>query len=989
MRKKLRSYFLPIVVLLLVQNKITYGQAPQMMSYQAIMRNSSNNLVLNTIVNIRISILQGADTGKAVFVETHMTRTNAFGLATVTIGTGTPIIGKFSTIDWGSSNYFIKSETDPEGGTNFSIVGTAQLLSVPYALYSSVSGTSTQAQGKSAFDIWRIIPGNENKSVDEFIKSLKGESAFDIWKSQPGNNNKTLVDFFNSLKGDKGASGKSVFEDWLSVSVNANKNFNDFLATIRGPKGDSGANGLSAYDLWKSMPENRAKDTTDFLNTLKGQPGQSTFDLWRSQPGNGNKTLSDFLDANGSLGRAIFEEWRKLSGNAGKTFDDFLNSMKGGKGDIGGIGQSAFQVWKSMPGNALKDSTEFIKALKGDAGKSAFDLWKTLPGNETKDSAAFLNNIKGVDGKSALELWKGLPGNEGKDTTDFLLAIKGKDGKSTLDIWKGLPGNAAKDTSDFLQAVKGADGKSALDIWKGLAGNAAKDTSDFLQAIKGDAGKSAFDLWKALPGNDTKDSTDFVLSIKGDTGKSAFEVWKSVAGNEAKDTTDYLAAIKGDQGIGVDFRGTFADTTAYKTAGNTVSQNKAYYNSTDKKSYIFSDSTWKVFAQDAGAGSISFNVDRPITRGGLPVTGMNLGAGGKTVAEFLEQIFFPSVAATPPAITSFTTGSTTFPYSTWKNWAGFSKTINFSYTINNVSKTDLTDDKDITSIKLLNGPTVLASAIPDNVANPQSGTFNNIAFTNPTGTPTVDYTSIYTLEVKDAQPQTVTQALTLTMQKAKKMTYLAPTLTPGTTTYEYDVADQNITLNWNINPGDESILDIKVGGVSTGSTAATGSQTVVFKTPAHGGAPSQSFSLLAKGNLYGDGATLNSPTVSWANMLYRGTFTSPVFEPGEPGFTFTDSDIKSLQNNQLGGDWKSPAGYSFTFGNTPQYLVFAYPDDGTTPNVEVYDSNFGQWQAYPPSQLYIFTRPNFTNQKGYNGTNYKVVFITQPYVNTTQKFRLS
>ncbi|MGB4847810.1 MAG: hypothetical protein WBP41_07805, partial [Saprospiraceae bacterium] len=107
------------------------GQTPQKMSYQAVIRDVSNALVTDHIIRVKISVLQGTEDGIAVFEESHLTTTNSNGLATFKIGEGTTISGNIADIDWGAGPYFIKSETDPSGGTNYSITGTSELLSVP------------------------------------------------------------------------------------------------------------------------------------------------------------------------------------------------------------------------------------------------------------------------------------------------------------------------------------------------------------------------------------------------------------------------------------------------------------------------------------------------------------------------------------------------------------------------------------------------------------------------------------------------------------------------------------------------------------------------------------------------------------------------------------------------------------------------------------------------------------------------------------------
>ncbi len=120
----------------------TAAQAPQKMSYQAVIRNASNALIANTAVGIKISVLQTSGAGTAVYVERQTPTTHANGLASIEIGGGTLISGNFGTINWANGPYFIKTETDPTGGTSYTISGTSQLLSVPYALFAANTGSA-------------------------------------------------------------------------------------------------------------------------------------------------------------------------------------------------------------------------------------------------------------------------------------------------------------------------------------------------------------------------------------------------------------------------------------------------------------------------------------------------------------------------------------------------------------------------------------------------------------------------------------------------------------------------------------------------------------------------------------------------------------------------------------------------------------------------------------------------------------------------------
>jgi hypothetical protein len=131
-----------ITILLLFVTYFSFAQAPERMSYQSIVRNNAGALLANTNVGVRINVRQGSGTGTSVYSETHIVTTNVNGLMTLAIGGGTLQSGVFSSINWGTNSYYLAVEIDPAGGTNYTISGSSQLLSVPYALYSKSSGTA-------------------------------------------------------------------------------------------------------------------------------------------------------------------------------------------------------------------------------------------------------------------------------------------------------------------------------------------------------------------------------------------------------------------------------------------------------------------------------------------------------------------------------------------------------------------------------------------------------------------------------------------------------------------------------------------------------------------------------------------------------------------------------------------------------------------------------------------------------------------------------
>jgi hypothetical protein len=129
------------------------AQAPEKMSYQAVVRNATGQLIQNQNVGIKASVLQNSATGAVVYSETLSGTTNANGLVSLAIGSGTILSGTFASIDWSTGNYYLKTETDPTGGTNYTIAGTSQLLSVPYAMYAKNAGFKLPYAGTSSADI--------------------------------------------------------------------------------------------------------------------------------------------------------------------------------------------------------------------------------------------------------------------------------------------------------------------------------------------------------------------------------------------------------------------------------------------------------------------------------------------------------------------------------------------------------------------------------------------------------------------------------------------------------------------------------------------------------------------------------------------------------------------------------------------------------------------------------------------------------------------
>ncbi len=129
------------IILLILLPLFGFSQAPQKINFQSILRNTNGDVVANKSVSLKISILSGSISGSSVYSETHTKTTDPSGLISLQIGNGTVLSGVFANISWGGFPHFIKLEADFNGGSNFVLLGTQELMSVPYALYASKTDT--------------------------------------------------------------------------------------------------------------------------------------------------------------------------------------------------------------------------------------------------------------------------------------------------------------------------------------------------------------------------------------------------------------------------------------------------------------------------------------------------------------------------------------------------------------------------------------------------------------------------------------------------------------------------------------------------------------------------------------------------------------------------------------------------------------------------------------------------------------------------------
>ena len=305
------------MALALVVSIMTFAQAPQKISYQAVIRDGNNALVKSSDIGVEINIIQGAPNGTIVYSETHEATTNQNGLVSLQIGAGTTT-DILATVDWTNGPFFIKTSTDPTGGTNYIITGTTELLSVPYALYAVTSGSSTPGPKGDKGDKGEI--GEAGPKGDTGDQGIQGEQGIAGPKGDTGD---------EGIQGEQGVAGPK--GDTGDQGIQGKQG-------IAGPKGDTGDQGIQG-EQGVAGPKG---DTGD--QGIQGEQGVA-----------GPK---------GDTGDQGIQGEQGIAGPKGDTGDQGIQGeqgVAGPKGDTGDTGDQGIQGEQGVAGP---------KGDKGDQGEA-------------------------------------------------------------------------------------------------------------------------------------------------------------------------------------------------------------------------------------------------------------------------------------------------------------------------------------------------------------------------------------------------------------------------------------------------------------------------------------------------------------------------------------------------------------------------------------------------------------------------------------------
>ena len=259
-----------------------WAQSPEKMSYQAVIRDASDNLITDTQIGMQISILQGSASGTAVYVETQVPTTNANGLVSLEIGAGTVESGDFATIDWANGPYFIETKTDLTGGTSYTITGTSQLLSVPYALHAKTAESVSTTYSVGDFAQGGIVFWVDETGQHGLVAAKKDQSTGVRWYAGTygntqakgdglfsGEANTSIIIAAQVAIGDDGSTyaaricnelqvteGGKTYGDWYLPSKEELNLMYQNKATINATAGVNGGSGFARAYYWSSTEYN-------------------------------------------------------------------------------------------------------------------------------------------------------------------------------------------------------------------------------------------------------------------------------------------------------------------------------------------------------------------------------------------------------------------------------------------------------------------------------------------------------------------------------------------------------------------------------------------------------------------------------------------------------------------------------------------------------------------------------------------------------------
>ncbi len=392
------------------------AQAPQGFKYQAVARNNINQPYASTSMRVRISILQGMGSGGVVYMETHNITTSDLGILNLNIGRGTPELGTFSEINWGSNAHFIKTDISLDDGFTYTPMGISQLLSVPYALYAEQAGNGGGSDSDND-------PNNEIQTL-----TLSGMQL----TLSKGGGTVLLPEGPKGDKGDKGDTGATGPQGLAGVTG---------ATGAQGPKGDKGDKG----DTGATGPQGLAGATgTTGAQGPKGDKGDT-----------GPQGLTGATGATGATGPKGDKGDKGdtgpqgLTGATGATGATGPKGDKGDKGDTGATGLQGLAGATGAIGPKGDKGDTGATGLQGLAGATGATGAQGPKGDKGDTGATGPQGLIGATGATGATGPKGDKGDTGATGPQGLTGATGPAGTYTVGSGIQIVGNQISNVGDL------------------------------------------------------------------------------------------------------------------------------------------------------------------------------------------------------------------------------------------------------------------------------------------------------------------------------------------------------------------------------------------------------------------------------------------------------------------------------------------------------------------------------------------------------------
>ena len=463
---------------------IARAQAPQGINYQAVVRNSQGQTLPSGVaVSMRFTIHDSTATGTPVFQETTTATTNQFGLVVHVIGS----VNNLETVNWGRGEKFLQVEVDVNGGTNFTDMGTSQLMSVPYALYAGntangVTG-ATGVTGANGLNGAIGVTGPQGATGPQGLQGVTGNTGADGNDGANGLNGATGVTGQQGIAGATGADGQN------------------------GTNGLNGATGATGPQGLPGVTGATGTNGQDGINGLNGATGVTGPQGSTGATGANGQDGTNGL--NGATGATGPQGLQGVTGATGANGHDGINGLDGATGATGSQGLQGVTGNTGATGANGQDGTNGLNGITGATGPQGLQGVTGTTGANGQDGTNGLNGATGATGPQGLQ---GVTGNtgatgaNGQDGTNGLNGVTGQPGQQGLQGVTGNTGATGASGQDGTNGLNGVTGAT------GIGGGATGATGP--QGATGATGANGQD------GNNGLNGTTGATGVKGVTGST-------------------------------------------------------------------------------------------------------------------------------------------------------------------------------------------------------------------------------------------------------------------------------------------------------------------------------------------------------------------------------------------------------------------------------------------------------------------------------------